>query len=193
MSITTGNSSAATPTLFMKADITPAVSIITAISRSSPVPARRKTWRPIRLATPVRDRAPLRMKTAQTVITAGLLKPDIASAGVTRPIRARAASTSRATTSTLSHSVTKSTTVSAMMAMTRAIWNVIAIPRFRRCSPPAPVSWSRCAFDHIHLVANSLHRLVLSIFHLFSRSARRGWAARPVPSEAEGSEGVGEM
>ena len=43
MSMTTGNRSAATPTLFMNAERIPAVSMITSVSRVSLVPPRRRT------------------------------------------------------------------------------------------------------------------------------------------------------
>ena len=74
--MTTGSISAATATLFMIADMTPAVTIITMIIRVSLLPASRKTKRPMAFATPVRVKPPLRIKTAHTVTTAGLLKPD---------------------------------------------------------------------------------------------------------------------
>ena len=41
--MTTGSSNAVAPTLFMKAESTPASNIINAMSRASPDPARRST------------------------------------------------------------------------------------------------------------------------------------------------------
>jgi hypothetical protein len=77
----------------------------------------------------VRDSPPLKMKTAQTVITAGLLKPDRASCGLTSRLRASSTRTSSATTSTRSFSLTKSTTAIARIASTSPIWNVICANR----------------------------------------------------------------
>ena len=63
----------------------------------------------------------LRMKTAQTVTTAGLLKPERASAGVTRPVMARVTKTNRATRSTRMRSVMKRITARSRMARVSAI------------------------------------------------------------------------
>ncbi len=109
----------------MNADSTAAVSMIRAISRISPLPASRSTWRPTRPAMPVRDSPPLRMNTAQTVITAGLLKPDSASWAPTRPLSASITSTSSATTSTRSHSLTNSTSATPRIAKTSPISSVM--------------------------------------------------------------------
>jgi hypothetical protein len=130
ISITTGRRSAATPTLFMKADSAPAVSMIIAVSLTSPPAASRRTWRPRRLAIPLRARPALKMKTNMTVITAGLLKPERACFGVTRPVSASVTSISRATTSTRSFSVTKRMTATARTERTVRISGVT--PRSRR-------------------------------------------------------------
>ena len=71
-SITTGRRIAATPTLFINAEATPAVTMITKIRRTSLEPANRTISRPTRLAIPVWASPPLRMNTAQTVTTAGV-------------------------------------------------------------------------------------------------------------------------
>ena len=95
MSTTTGSISAATPMSFIKPESTPTVTMITAISRASLCPAKRSTCRPSPLATPVRASPPLRISTARTVTTARLAKPDSASLGVTRPVKARLTNTSK--------------------------------------------------------------------------------------------------
>ena len=99
ISITTGSIKAATATLFMMADITPPVNMMTTIILLSLLPASLNTKPPIALATPVRVKPPLRINTAQIVTTAGLLKPAKASPGVIRPVRVTAPSESRAVTS----------------------------------------------------------------------------------------------
>ncbi len=97
--ITTGNMKAATPILFMKADSTPELNMMTTIILTSVFPANFSTCFPTIPATPVSVNPSLRMNMAQTVITAALLNPEIASVGVTRPVKARATNTSRATMS----------------------------------------------------------------------------------------------
>ncbi len=128
MSITTGNIRAATPMLFMKADRIPVVSMITIRIRTWPVPARARTRCPIMSATPVALRPALRMNMAQTVTTAGLLKPARQSSRSTSPLAPRVPMTSNATTSIRSFSVTKSTSDTARIASTAPISKVM---RFR--------------------------------------------------------------
>ncbi len=125
ISITTGRNSEATPMSFMNPESTPTVSMMIVSKRTSPSPAKRSTRWPISPATPVRASAPLRMSTAQTVITAGLLKPDRASAGLTNPVSAKLTNTNRATTSMRTRSVIKSTMAIPRMARTIAISAVI--------------------------------------------------------------------
>ena len=60
--------------------------MIAAIIEDSLRPETFRTSRPMILATPVWVSPLLRINTAQTVITAGLLHPASASAGVTRPV-----------------------------------------------------------------------------------------------------------
>ena len=83
ISMTTGNISAATPMLFMKAESTPAVSMTTTIMRPSCLPASPNTVRPMTLAIPVRVRPSLKMNIAQTAMTAAFENPATASSGVT--------------------------------------------------------------------------------------------------------------
>jgi len=115
MSIVTSNNMAATATLFITTESTPAVSMSTVTMRASLAPARRSTWRPRRFATPVRVSPALRMNTAQTVTTAGLLKPLNAAAGVTNPVSANALSASSAVTSIGIHFMTSSVTATTRM------------------------------------------------------------------------------
>ena len=128
----TGRNIAATPTLFMIADSPEVLLISTASRRPSPLPARRSTWLPRALATPVRASPSERMNTAQMVTTAGLAKPAMPSSGLTRPRTTSATSTSRPTRSARRISVTKST-----MAMPR-IAKVTAMSRLTARSPPRP-------------------------------------------------------
>ncbi len=142
ISMTTGIIKAATATLFMMADMAPALIMTTTTRRVSLRPASRNTTRPIRLATPVRVSPPLRMKTAQTVTTAGLLKPARASFGVTSPVRATTPSTSRAVTSMGIHSVTRKITETPRIVKTVAISVVISsVTPLRRSLMPR----RRCA------------------------------------------------
>ena len=99
ISTATGNISAATPMLFMKAESTPAVSMIMKITRSSPLPATLRTVRPMIFAIPVLVSPSLRMNIAHTAITAALLKPETACSGVTSPKSTSKPRTIRATTS----------------------------------------------------------------------------------------------
>jgi len=128
ISITTGSIMATTPTLFKNADIKPALSMIAAIKRASPLPAMRNTCRPILLAIPLRASAPLMMKTAQTVMTAGLLKPESASVGVTRPVIANVPKTIRAMTSTRMRSLISRSKAPPTMINTCAISGVNGFP-----------------------------------------------------------------
>ena len=109
----------------VNADMTPALSMMTTIIEISLLPAIRRTKPPMMLATPVWVRPLLRMKTAQTVMTAGLLQPDRASAGVTSPVTAEAHNTSSATISMGIHSVTKNSTAAAKILSTKMISGVI--------------------------------------------------------------------
>ena len=124
-STTTGNISAATPILFMKADNTAPVIMITNIKGISRLPPKRITWRPMMSAIPVRVRPSLRMNIAHTVMTALLLKPANASLESTRPVTARVPSTSNATTSIRITSLIKRISETTNMPRTIAISNVI--------------------------------------------------------------------
>ena len=132
MSMTTGIISAATATLFMMADMAPAEIMITATSSVSLRPERRNTTRPIILATPVRVSPPLRINTAHTVTTAGLLNPESASAGVVSPVKATAPSTSSAVTSMGIHSVTRKRTATLNIVSTDSMSAVIRLPPLSR-------------------------------------------------------------
>ena len=124
-SMTTGSISAATPILFMKADSTAAVSMMTMIRAISRPPASFITWLPMISAIPVRVRPSLSMNIAQTVMTALLLKPAKASLALTRPDTASAQSTSKATRSIRMTSLTKRISDMARMPRTSAISSVI--------------------------------------------------------------------
>ena len=124
-STTTGNISAATPMLFMNAESTPAVIMITMIIAISRRPASRITWRPIMSAIPVRVSPSLRMNIAQTVITALLLNPANASVDDTSPVTASEQRTSSATRSMRITSLIKRISAMARMPRTSAISNVI--------------------------------------------------------------------
>ncbi len=130
ISITTGRNSDATPISFINPESTPTVSIIISSRRTSLEPARRSNRRPSSPATPVRDSAALRIRIAHTVTTAGLLKPDSASAGVTRPVSARLTSTISATRSSRTRSVMNSTTAASRITRTVMISRVMPhLPR----------------------------------------------------------------
>ena len=113
--------------LFMKADRTAAVIMITMIIVISRRPASRITWRPITSAIPVRVSPSLRINIAQTVMTALLLNPANACGGVNRPDTASVPSTSNATRSILMTSLTKSISDTARMPRTIAISRVIFV------------------------------------------------------------------
>ena len=95
--------------------------MITVTSQASLLPESFTTSRPTTLPTPVRVSPPLRMKTAQTVTTAGLLNPAKASPGWTNPLTATAPRTSRAVTSIGIHSVTRNTMATNKIPRTIAI------------------------------------------------------------------------
>jgi len=139
MSMTTGSSNAATPTLFMNAERPAAVSMITMTSRPSLSPESLSTWRPRIPATPVRESPPLKMNTAQTVITAGLLKPDTAWLGSRSPVTARVTSTMSATMSTRTRSVTNRMTATTRMPRTRPMSGV------NRCCAPLAIDYTHAA------------------------------------------------
>ena len=115
-STTTGSMSAATPMLFMNAESTAPVTMMTKISVTSRRPPRRMTWRPMMSAIPVRVRPSLRMNMAQTVMTALLLKPANAWSAVTRPVIASVPRTSSATRSMRMTSLINRTSETARMA-----------------------------------------------------------------------------
>ena len=121
ISITTGRNKAATPMLFINPDRTPTVTMMITMRRVSPPPANRRSPRPRILATPVLDKPALRIKIAQTVTTAMLLKPESASAGEIRLLIARLTRTIRATTSTRTRSVMKRMMATTSIARTVAI------------------------------------------------------------------------
>ena len=85
MDTTAGMSTAVAPTLFITPDIRPTDVINRPVSRVLLDPAMASRRSPSKLATPVRNSPPLTIKMAHTVMTAGLLKPENASAGVIRP------------------------------------------------------------------------------------------------------------
>ena len=121
MSMTTGSIRAATATLFMKADNTPLMVMINGTRIKRLRPATLSNRRPKMLAMPVRVKPPLRINTAQMVITAGLLKPESASSGDTMPVTASDPRTSRAKTSSGIHSVMRNTITAARMMKTMMI------------------------------------------------------------------------
>ena len=99
MSSTTGRRSAVAAMLFMRPDMSPAVSIMSPVTRTGESPARRITWAPTRFATPVRYRPPLSTSTAAIVTTAGFANPSMArDMGIT-PLIASARRTMSATPS----------------------------------------------------------------------------------------------
>ncbi len=128
-STTTGNISAATPMLFMKADSTAPVTMMTKIIAISRLPATRMTCLPMISAMPVRVRPSLRMNIAQTVITALLLKPANVPSASTRPVIASVQSTRSATRSMRMTSLTKRTSDTPRMTRTMKISTVIRIVR----------------------------------------------------------------
>jgi hypothetical protein len=65
------------------------------------------------------------MKTAQMVMTAGLLNPETACSGVMSPVRASDTMTMRATTSTRTRSVTNRVIAMMRMPRTSAMSSVI--------------------------------------------------------------------
>ena len=149
--ITTGSMSTATPMLFINAESPPEASMITATSAASLRPEIRSTLRPIRSPAPVRSSPSLMMNMAQSVMTASLLKPATASAGVTRPVMVRAPTTSSATISMRSASVTNSTTAITRIVITSAMSNISEYlgPRRNRRRPAfqvrrdrQPLHWS---------------------------------------------------
>ena len=121
----TGNISAATATLFMNADMKPALTMITPMMEASLFPDRFNTSLPTQLATPVFVRPLLKINTAHTVITAGLLNPAKAFKGSTRPVIATLPMTSIATTSMGSHSVISKKAATDKRLNTIMIWGVI--------------------------------------------------------------------
>ena len=125
-STVTGNNNATTPILLINADNKPATSIMTIIICVSLLPDKRITLRPMLSAMPARVKPSLMMNMAQTVITAGLLKPLTASAGDTSCSKASAHNSSKATTSIRSHSVTNKTKATSSSSNTSAISRVIA-------------------------------------------------------------------
>ena len=80
-------------------------------------------------ATPVRVNPPLRINTAHTVITAGLLKPASASTGLTKPVKATAPNDNKAVTSSGIHSVIRNTIATARIDNTKAISGVTVFLR----------------------------------------------------------------
>ena len=103
---TAGNKIATAPILFMKADIRPTPNMMIKVKRAEFWPASRTIYRAIVSATPLRVMPPLTMKTAQTVITAGLANPENACSRSTKPVNTRAARTIIAITSTRNFSLT---------------------------------------------------------------------------------------
>ena len=126
-SITTGNKSATTAILFITADSSAATAIVRRIKLFSLLPAKRAIRSPTNFATPVLVSPALRINIAQMVITAGLLKPEIASVGVSKPVKTRLTSTINATRSTRTHSVINSTMAPARMPMRINISEVIKV------------------------------------------------------------------
>ena len=118
MDNTAGIKIATAPTLFIKADITPAVSMMTAKIHCGRGPATCNIRTASISAMPVWCTAPLMINTAQTVMTAGLENPAKASREEISPVKIRANNTSKATTSTCTFSVTKSTIAPAKILST---------------------------------------------------------------------------
>ncbi len=116
---TAGNNMATAPMLFINADIKPTPTMMTTVRRAEFWPAIRTINRAIESATPLRVSPPLTIKTAHTVITAGLAKPENASSIFTKPVRTNAASTIIATTSTRNFSVTNKTIAPARILKIR--------------------------------------------------------------------------
>ena len=114
-SMVAGSRMAATVTVLMRADSRLAAIIRATISSASPPLAKRCSGSPERWAMPVRVSPAERMNMAHTVTTAGLLKPASASWAVTRPVNARADSTSSPTRSTRSQPPMKRTNAAATM------------------------------------------------------------------------------
>ena len=128
ISIRTGKNRDATPILFMNPDRMPLVSMMIVSSFTSLSPANCRKNLPSLLAKPVLANPPLRIRTAQTVITAGLLNPDKASVGVINPLMERLARTSNPTRSILTLFVIKSRIAKARMERTRIMSGVIDNP-----------------------------------------------------------------
>lgn len=120
-SMTAGSMSAATPMEFINPDNKPTVSIKIAVNWNSLLPAKRLIKRATHPATPVFVSPSLKMRIAQTVMTAKFEKPDKASVGVTSPASASESSTRMATTSTRSFSVMKRLTEISKIANTAKI------------------------------------------------------------------------
>ena len=124
--MTTGMKTATMGVLLMKALITATVSSMLTMpsegcARNRPVTRCTSTCR-----APVFSSAAESTNMKATVSVAGLEKPATASAGVTRPSRARVAISSRATRSMLSHSVANSTMAAPMSTSTSQASGVMA-------------------------------------------------------------------
>jgi hypothetical protein len=111
----------------MNPDRTPLVSIIIANRRTSLSAARRNTKCPIRFAIPVLANPPLKIRTAQTVMTAGLLNPERASEGETKPVIARLARMNKPTRSTRTQLVIKRRIAAPKIINTRMMSSVIVM------------------------------------------------------------------
>ena len=104
-------------------------------------------------AVPVRKSPSLMMNIAQTVITAGLEKLENASAGDTRPLRARAASPSSATRFIRTHSTMKRTSATSRTARTSPIAGGIGNKNASRAATYFPDSGLDCLRKHRNYVA----------------------------------------
>ena len=113
--------------LLMKAERGPMINIITINWRNRLLPARGITYWASKLTIPVRSMAPLRMNIARTVMVAGLLKPEMASSGVTPkigPSPKTRAKIARATKSIGKRSKAKTTSAPSKIAKANAIPSV---------------------------------------------------------------------
>ena len=113
-----GRSTATTAVLFTNAESPAAVPMRAKASRQGPPRASPVNRRPRAAAAPVRVSPPASMSMASTVTVAGLAKPDTASSGVTRPVRARVTSTRRDTRSMRTRPETNSAMARTVMAPT---------------------------------------------------------------------------
>ena len=126
--IIAGSKTATVPVSLIKPDKSATAAMMTKIKRTSLSPAIDRMRRPIDPANPVCMTAPPTINNEAIVRTAVLEKPEIASEVVNTPDNIRAITTPKATTSTRSHSVTKSTMAANKIPNTIHISKVIKKP-----------------------------------------------------------------